>query len=65
MSTGGDSRALNNALETINAAATAIAFAENRAPQASVRVYENFDFDKVVYILYYELLLLFFLFELV
>ncbi|KAM6587816.1 hypothetical protein CsatA_010421 [Cannabis sativa] len=32
----GDSRALNNALETINAAATAIAFAENRAPQASV-----------------------------
>jgi hypothetical protein len=34
----GDSRALNNALETISAAATAIASAENRAPQATVQV---------------------------
>ena len=34
----GDSRGLNNALETINAAATAIAFGESRAPQPSVRV---------------------------
>ncbi|XP_059442410.1 uncharacterized protein LOC132174761 [Corylus avellana] len=33
----GDSRALNNALETISAAATAIASAENRAPQATVQ----------------------------
>lgn len=35
---GGDSRTMNNALETINAAATAIAMAENRVPQATVRV---------------------------
>lgn len=35
---GGDSRAVNNVLETINAAATAIALAENRVPQASARV---------------------------
>jgi hypothetical protein len=34
----GDERALNNALETISAAATAIASAENRAPQATVQV---------------------------
>lgn len=34
----GDSRAVNNALETISAAATAIASAENRIPQASVQV---------------------------
>lgn len=34
---GGDSRTMNNALETINAAATAIAMAENRVPQATVR----------------------------
>lgn len=33
----GDSRAVNNALETISAAATAIASAENRFPQASVQ----------------------------
>lgn len=32
---GGDSRALNNSLETINAAATAIASAENRVHQAT------------------------------
>ncbi|KAF3448584.1 hypothetical protein FNV43_RR09297 [Rhamnella rubrinervis] len=32
-----DSRAVNNALETINAAATAIASAENRVPQATVQ----------------------------
>lgn len=31
----GESRALNNTLETINAAATAIAYAENRVPHAS------------------------------
>ncbi|PON84555.1 hydroxyproline-rich glycoprotein family protein [Trema orientale] len=37
-SSGESSRAVNNnTLETINAAATAIAFAESRAPQASVR----------------------------
>lgn len=34
----GDSRAVNNALETINAAATAIASAESRVPQATVQV---------------------------
>lgn len=34
----GDSRAVNNALETITAAATAIASAENRASQATVPV---------------------------
>ncbi|GMN32037.1 hypothetical protein TIFTF001_003502 [Ficus carica] len=34
---GGDSRAVNNVLETINAAASAIALAENRVPQASAR----------------------------
>ncbi|GMY30358.1 At1g76660 [Fagus crenata] len=33
----GDSRALNNAWETISAAATVIASAENRAPQATVQ----------------------------
>ncbi|XP_023875629.2 uncharacterized protein LOC111988098 isoform X2 [Quercus suber] len=33
----GDSRALNNALETISAAATAIASTENRGPQATVQ----------------------------
>ncbi|XP_031275610.1 uncharacterized protein At1g76660-like [Pistacia vera] len=33
----GDSRALNNTLETISAAATAIASAENRVPQATVQ----------------------------
>ncbi|KAK3227639.1 hypothetical protein Dsin_007501 [Dipteronia sinensis] len=33
----GDSRAMNNTFETINAAATAIASAENRAPQATVQ----------------------------
>ncbi|XP_044487263.1 uncharacterized protein At1g76660-like [Mangifera indica] len=33
----GDSRALNNTLETISAAATAIASAENRVPQAAVQ----------------------------
>lgn len=35
---GGDSRALNNSLETINAAATAIASAENRVHQATSQV---------------------------
>lgn len=34
----GESRAANNTLETINAAATAIASAENRVPQATVQV---------------------------
>lgn len=34
----GDSRAVNNALETISAAATAIASADSRAPQATVQV---------------------------
>lgn len=34
----GDSRALNNALETISAAATVIASTENRGPQDTVQV---------------------------
>lgn len=34
----GDLRTGNNALETINAAASAIAAAENRVPQATVKV---------------------------
>ena len=34
----GESRAANNTLETINAAATAIASAENRVSQATVQV---------------------------
>lgn len=34
----GESRAVNNTLETINAAASAIASAENRVPQATVHV---------------------------
>lgn len=38
----GESRAANNTLETINAAATAIASAENRVPQATVQVVINF-----------------------
>ncbi|KAL5749915.1 hypothetical protein ACOSP7_024518 [Xanthoceras sorbifolium] len=36
-SVNGDTRARNNTFETINAAATAIASAENRAPQATVQ----------------------------
>lgn len=40
----GDSRALNNTLETISAAATAIASAENRVPQAAVQVNYFFSF---------------------
>lgn len=34
----GESRVLNNTLETIHAAANAIASAENRVPQATVQV---------------------------
>lgn len=34
----GETRAANNTLETINAAATAIASAENRVSQATVQV---------------------------
>jgi hypothetical protein len=41
----GESRAANNTLETINAAATAIASAENRVPQATVQVVINFVFN--------------------
>ncbi|KAG2681105.1 hypothetical protein I3760_11G129500 [Carya illinoinensis] len=51
----GDSRAVNNALETISAAATAIASADNRAPQDTVQkrrwgscwsIYWCFGFDR-------------------
>ncbi|KAL3609889.1 hypothetical protein D5086_000909 [Populus alba] len=37
----GESRAANNTLETINAAATAIASAENRVPQATVQKHKK------------------------
>lgn len=37
-SVNGDTRSVNNALETISAAATAIASAENRVPQPAVQV---------------------------
>lgn len=37
-SNGGGSRAANSAVETVNAAATAIASAESRVPQATVQV---------------------------
>ena len=37
-SVNGDTRSMNSALETINAAATAIASAENRVPQPTVQV---------------------------
>lgn len=40
----GNSRALNNTFETIHAAATAIASAENRVPQATVQVNYFFIF---------------------
>jgi hypothetical protein len=44
----GESRAANNTLETINAAATAIASAENRVPQATVQVVViNFVFNNL------------------
>lgn len=45
----GESRAANNTLETINAAATAIASAENRVPQATVQVVViNFVFNNFI-----------------
>ncbi|TXG50527.1 hypothetical protein EZV62_023051 [Acer yangbiense] len=37
----GNSRAMNNTFETINAAATAIASPENRAPQATVQILDD------------------------
>ncbi|TXG50525.1 hypothetical protein EZV62_023049 [Acer yangbiense] len=38
----GNSRAMNNTFETINAAATAIASPENRGPQATVQLFEDY-----------------------
>ncbi|KAI3422728.1 UBC core domain-containing protein [Psidium guajava] len=39
----------NDALETIHAAATAIASAENRVPQAAVQVSTSRSFTRLVY----------------
>lgn len=44
----GESRTGNNALETINAAASAIAAAENRVPQATVQV--NFSKNVIFFV---------------
>lgn len=46
----GESRAANNTLETINAAATAIASAENRVPQATVQMGELLEYIFVFWI---------------
>ena len=45
----GESRAANNSFETISAAATAIASADSRVPQATVQVVViNFNFNNFI-----------------
>lgn len=54
----GNSRALNNTFETIHAAATAIASAENRVPQATVQV----NYFLFFFLSYYLILVVLFMF---